>query len=77
VKPIFCKEGEKSYPKKREKLKKKWDRIFYGFLSETSQYEKSRKTPISKTQQVIHAESVFVELELAIEITTSSKSLHG
>ena len=38
---------------------------------------KPRKAPISKTQQVIHAESVFDELELAMEINTSSKSPHG
>ena len=48
-----------------------------NFIGATSQYEKLRKSPISKTKQVFHVESVFDELELVMEITTSSKTTHG
>ena len=34
------------------------------------------KPPISKTQQVFHTKTVFDELELAMKITTSSKTPH-
>jgi hypothetical protein len=34
------------------------------------------KPPTSKMQQVIHAESVFDELELIMEITTRSNTTH-
>ena len=54
-----------------------WDRFFHEFRGETSQYKEAGKTPISKTQQVFHVESVFDELELVMRISTSSKTQHG
>jgi hypothetical protein len=47
------------------------------FRGAIPQYEKPRKPPNSKTQHVIHAKSVFDELEFVMEITTSSKTPHG
>jgi hypothetical protein len=34
------------------------------------------ENPISKTKQVVYAKTVFDELELVMEITTSSKTPH-
>ncbi len=48
-----------------------------NFIGATSQYEKPRKSPISKTKQVFHVESVFDELELVMRISTSSKTPYG
>ncbi len=48
-----------------------------NFGGTTPQYKKPRKSPNSKTQQVICAKSVFDELELVMEITTISKTPHG
>jgi hypothetical protein len=39
--------------------------------------DESVKPPTSKTQIDIHSKSVFDELELDMEISTSSKSSHG
>ena len=39
--------------------------------------DKPVKPPISKTQQDIHMKSVFDELELGMEMNTSSKFSHG
>ena len=39
--------------------------------------DESVKPPTSKTQYDIHSRSVFDELELVMEISTSSKSSHG
>ena len=53
-------------------------RIFYHeFRGGTSLPYKLVKPPNSKTQQVFHANSVFDELELVMDINTSSKSSHG
>jgi hypothetical protein len=54
-----------------------WDRFFHEFRGETSQYKEAGKTPILKTQQIFHVESVFVELELVKRISTSSKTPYG
>jgi hypothetical protein len=47
-----------------------------NFRGTTPQYEKPRKSPNSKTQQLIHAKTVFDELELFMEMTTSPKTPH-
>ena len=39
--------------------------------------DESVKPPTSKTQYDIHSKSVFDELELVMEISTSSKSSYG
>ena len=54
-----------------------WDRFFHEFIGETSQYKEAGKTPISKTQQVFHVESVFDELDIVMRISTSSKTPCG
>ena len=42
-----------------------------------SKKDKPEKTPTSKTQQDVHMKSVFDELELGMEMNTSSKFTHG
>ena len=42
-----------------------------------SRKDKPVEPPTSKTQQGIHMKSVFDELELGMEMNTSSKSSHG
>ena len=42
-----------------------------------SRKDKLVKPPISKTQQDMHMKSVFDELELGMEMNTSSKFSHG
>jgi hypothetical protein len=51
-------------------------KIFSHEFSKTSHHEELGKTPIIKMQQVFHSKSIFNELELVMEITTSSKSPH-
>ncbi len=64
-------------PTKSENMETSGGWFSINFRGATPQHEKPRKSPNSKTQQVIYAKSVFDELELVMEITTSSKTPHG